>query len=256
MYHHVSASPGLVTVSPTTFRAQMEWLARNDYRAVGSEDVESFLSGKPLSGKNVLITFDDGYLDNYLNAFPVLAELGLKATIFIVTGWIGNGPVRQNGETPNHYRCMARIEAGHADEVMLRWSEVERMVASGTCEFHSHTHTHMRWDQRISDSTVRGARLREDLAQSHATLKQRLGTTSRHLCWPQGHFDDEYQRIAKDTGFDHLYTVEKGCCTPSTPCDRIPRIVVKDRCDGWFGRRLWLYRHPRLAAGYLRLRGD
>lgn len=256
MYHHVSPSPGLVTVSPETFRAQMEWLARHGYRSIGCADVETFLSGGELPAKSVLITFDDGYLDNALHAFPVLAELGLRATIFLVTGWIGDGPARREGEAPSHRECTARIAAGRGDDVMLRWSEVERMAAAGACEFHSHTHTHTRWDQRIADAAERGERLREDLVQSRETLRTRLGAPSRHLCWPQGYHDEDYRRIAREAGFDHLYTVEKGSCTADTASDRIPRVVVKDRRDGWFGRRLWLYRHPRLSAAYLRMRGE
>lgn len=256
MYHHVSPNPGLVTVSPETFRAQMECLARRGYRTIGCEDLAGFLAGAALPPKSVLITFDDGYLDNYVHAFPVLKDLGLKATVFLITGRIGDGPERAAAETPSHSECAACIAAGRADEVMLRWSEVEKMVAAGSFEFHSHTHTHRRWDRELSDPGQRAERLAGDLALSRASLHERLGAASRHLCWPQGYHDANYRRVAKAAGFDHLYTVEKGTCTRGTAADAIPRVVVKDRSDGWFGRRLWLYRHPALTAGYLRLRGD
>ena len=173
MYHHVSPAPGLVTVSPATFRAQMSWLARHGYRSVGADDLAAFLEGQALPAKSVMITFDDGYLDNWVHAHPVLAELGLSATLFVVTGWLGDGPVRPYAgqrETPpacpDHRTCMERIRADAADEVMLRWSEVEAMRAAGTFEFHSHTHTHTRWDKQVADPAERDRRLGADLLLS------------------------------------------------------------------------------------------
>ena len=256
MYHHVSPCAGLVTVSPQVFGAQMGWLADHGYRTVGCAELAAFVAGEPLPAKSVVITFDDGYLDNYVYAHPVLSALGLRAVLFLVTGWLGDGPTRAAGQTLPHGQCIARVKAGCADDVMLRWSEVEDMAAAGSFEFHSHTHTHRRWDREIAEPAARFDSLALDLGRSRATLESRLGTVSSHLCWPEGYHDADYRRVAKAAGFDHLYTVEKGTCTRATPTDRIPRVVVKDRDDSWFGRRLQLYRHPMLTAAYLRLRGE
>lgn len=284
MYHHVSPAPGLVTVSPAIFRAQMAWLAAHGYRSAGTQELAAFLAGAPLPDKSVVITFDDGYLDNYLYAHPVLQEFGFRAVLFLITGWLGEGAPRLAvkvgaGDTPQslesvfgkspfgtataaaptiypHRTCMEKVAAGQADEVMLRWDEVAAMQAAGTFEFHSHTHSHARWDRLISDPRERQARLSDDLAASRAALQAHLGEVSGHLCWPQGYFDADYQAVAQAAGFSHLYTTEKGTCTAATLADRIPRVVVKNRTDGWFGRRLWLYRHPALSRAYLGLRSD
>jgi peptidoglycan/xylan/chitin deacetylase (PgdA/CDA1 family) len=266
MYHHVSPAPGLVTVSPATFRAQMAWLAAHGYRSAGTQELAAFLAGAPLPDKSVVITFDDGYLDNYLYAHPVLQEFGFCAVLFLITGWLGEGaprlPVKVGaGDTAaatiySHRACMEKVAAGQADDVMLRWSEVAAMQAAGTFEFHSHTHSHSRWDRLVDDPHERRLRLADDLAASREALRAHLGGVSGHLCWPQGYFDADYQAVAQAAGFSHLYTTEKGACTGTTLTNRIPRIVVKDRADGWFGRRLWLYRHPALTRAYLGLRGD
>jgi peptidoglycan/xylan/chitin deacetylase (PgdA/CDA1 family) len=259
MYHHVSPSPGLVTLSPENFRAQMRWLAEHGWRTIGCDDLARFIKGEPLPAKSVLLTFDDGYLDNWVWAHPMLAEYGLKAALFIVTGRIGDGPARAcAGEgappaTPDHNACKAAVAAGRADEVMLRWSEIERMRDAGTFEFHSHTHTHMRWDQIESDPARRDALLLEDLNQSRETLQSRLGAASPHLCWPQGHYDDAYVAAAHRCGFDHLYTVERGSVLPHADPDRIRRIVTKDRPGDWLGGRLRLYGSPWLARLYTAL---
>jgi len=108
----------------------------------------------------------------------------------------------------------------------------------------------------IGNPQERRIKLAEDLAASRAALEAHLGTVSPHLCWPQGYFDADYQAVAHGAGFTHLYTVNKETCTAKTLIAAIPRVVVKDRADGWFGRRLWLYRHPMLTRAYLALRGS
>lgn len=261
MYHHVSPSPGLVTVSPQTFRAQMAWLAGHGYRSIGCDDLASFLAGHPLPRKSVLITFDDGYLDNFVHAHPVLREHGLHAAIFLVTGWIGDGPARADRgnaapECPDHRRCMESVAAGRSDDVMLRWSEVEAMRAAGTFEFHSHTHTHTRWDKRIAAVAARREALAADLEQSRAVLRRHLGAASAHLCWPQGYYDDDYRSVARDCGFYYLYTVRKGVNRPRSPAEAIRRIVIKDRAGSWFATRMWVWRHAAIGGIYAHLRGD
>jgi len=255
MYHHVSPLPGLVTVAPGIFRAQIGRLAGAGYRSVGADDLAAFLAGRPLPPKSVMISFDDGYLDNYVHAHPVLAEFGFKAVLFVVTGWLGDGPPRAgtSTETPAHDECKRRIAAGRADEVMLRWSEAEQMRAAGSFEFHSHTHGHVRWDRQVADPVARANLLAEDLRLSRAALATRLGGASAHLCWPQGYHDASYRQVAQDAGFDYLYTVEKGSVTPATDRLRIPRITAKDRGGAWLPSRLFLYRRPALAAAYLKL---
>lgn len=264
MYHHVSPKPGLVTVAPATFRAHMETLVNDGYSAIAADDFLNFLLGRNgLPPKSVLITFDDGYLDNYVHAYPILRELGLRATIFAVTGWIGDGPARncagEGGEPPlclDHRACMTAIAEGRADEIMLRWSEIEAMEASGAIEIHSHTHTHTRWDKTISDPSARRDALAGDLARSRDTLRQRLGRETRHLCWPQGYFDDDYVTVAGKLGYEALYTTLKHVNTRQTPPRDIGRIVTKDRSDNWLSRRLSIYSSPLLGRLYTAMRGE
>lgn len=250
MYHHVSPSPGLVTVSPACFRAQMERLARDGWRSIGTAELEAFFAGQPLPAKSCLITFDDGYLDNFVHAHPALAELGLQALLFVVTGWLGDGPARQAGDCPDHGECKRRIAAGDADSVVMRWSEAEAMQAAGVFEFHSHTHSHARWDKEIADTQARRAALAADLAQSRAALAGRLGVASRHLCWPQGYYDAQYLAVAGEAGFDHLYTTEVRINRPGGATHRIGRFVTKERPGDWLEKRTRLYANPWLGGIY------
>ncbi len=257
MYHHVSPEPGLVTISPQHFRAQMHAVARAGYQSVTAQQLQQFLAGGKLPAKSVLITFDDGYLDNWVYAHPVLKETGLSATLFTITGWIGDGPMRpyagQQADlpiTPSHKVCMNAVREQRHDDVMMRWSEIEAAQRAGTFEFHSHTHTHTRWDKLFPVVAERRQRLAEDLALSRETLNARLGYVSRHLCWPQGYFDTDYIAEAQAAGFDHLYTTQPGTVLPQGDSLRLPRIVTKDKPARWLLNRLWLYRSPTLSRLY------
>ena len=255
MHHHVTPNPGLVTVSPTNFRSQMEWLARNGWHSVGAHEIEAFFQGHPLPKKSVAITFDDGYLDNFVHVHPVLEEFGLKAMLFIVTGRIGNGTPRNGAvDCPNHRECKKLIASGESDRVMLRWSEIERMQKAETFEFHSHTDTHTRWDQQIPQMEQRIAALAKDLDQTRETLSRRLGSVSRHLCWPQGYYDANYVETALRFGFDHLYTTINRTNLSSESPKHIGRIVVKDRSSGWLAVRMTIYNSQTLSQIYKKFR--
>ncbi len=266
MYHHVSPEPGLVTVSPETFASQMEYLASEGYKALSSDEFAACLAGRQeIPPKSVLITFDDGYLDNYVYAYPVLKRLGLRAIIFAVTGWVGEGDTRPNAglpgnpslpPCPSHRECKKAISEGRADAVMLRWSEVRGMEASRAIEVHSHTHSHIRWDKEYADPDARLGAVSADLEQSRRALQMHTGHDSTHLCWPWGYYEEPYLAAAVQAGFHTIYTVAKGTARPGTDPLRVPRIVIKDKPLGWFRRRLWIYSRPLLASIYGRIRGD
>ncbi|KOQ17861.1 hypothetical protein ABW36_30395, partial [Achromobacter xylosoxidans] len=154
MYHHVTPAGGMIAATPEVFEAQIARLARAGYQSLSTDQFAAYLAGAPAPERSVLITFDDGYLNNWVHAHPVLARHGMRAVLFTITGWIGDGPARPHAgqglplpATPDHDACKKLIAAGRGDEAMLRWSEIEAMRAAGTFEFHSHTHTHTRWDK-------------------------------------------------------------------------------------------------------------
>lgn len=262
MYHHVSPAPGLVTISPQNFAAQMAWLAKSGYHTASCADLEEFLRGRELPRRTVMLTFDDGYLDNYVHAYPILRRHGLHAVVFAVTDWLGDGAPRATAgeaEAPrllNHRECGERIRAGCPDEAAMRWSEVERTLTEGVFEFQSHTASHTRWDKISANAEAKSASLAQDLERSRQTLRQRLGLRGTHLCWPQGYFDADYLAIARQQGFDYLYTTRPGTLCPDGDAAGLPRIVVKDRGAGWLSSRVRLYGSPLLARWYGYIKGN
>ena len=261
MYHHVSPHPGLVTISPETFDAQMHYLSENGFHCTTPEAVANYIqTGKPLPQKSVLLTFDDGYLDNYAYAYPILKKYGLKATLFGITGWFHEGPIREIDEAratcPDHADCANAIREGKGDEVMLRWSEIEKMIAEDVFNLHSHTHTHTRFDKTNQPLVAKIAALDQDLALSKETLKKRLGIESAHLCWPQGYYDAEYIKAANAAGFTMLYTTEKRPVVFGCDTNTLGRVVIKDKAGSWFSSRLWIYSRPTISKIYTAIRGS
>lgn len=92
MYHYVNRLEGSITVSPERFDEHCRALARKGIRGIGLDEAEDFfIHGKPLPAKTFLFTFDDGYLDNYLHALPILARYGHRGVIFAVSNRLERG---------------------------------------------------------------------------------------------------------------------------------------------------------------------
>lgn len=254
VYHSINARPGPWTVSTHCFEAQMQYLAANGYTALRANALVDFIEGKAkLPRRSVLITFDDGYLDNYVYAFPILERFGLHGVIFAVTGWIGEGPPRSHAgmgrsvvlpECLNPGERETVIAEGRVDAMMLRWSEIKAMEASGVMEAHSHTHSHIHWDRQYLDPCVRVARLEEDLVRSRAALRDHLGRDSRHLCWPFGYYEAGFNETAEKAGFSARYSVHQGVCVPGMNLECLPRIGITDVDANLFALRIWVYSHP------------
>ena len=84
------ADPELISASVADFDAQMRFVQRH-FRPVRCADVIDALErDQPLPPRSVIVTFDDGHIDNYTNAYPILSRLGMPATIFVSTEYIGS----------------------------------------------------------------------------------------------------------------------------------------------------------------------
>ncbi len=135
MYHKIGdAPPGSqlkkLWVTTDDFRAQLVYLKENGFTAVTFSEWRDAEKGvKPLPEKPVLITFDDGYRNNYEAAYPLLREAGMKGCVFLV------------------YETMDGHNAWHDPSTepwlkMLTWGQIKEMQDSGVFEFGSHTMRH------------------------------------------------------------------------------------------------------------------
>lgn len=257
MYHHVTPEGGSLSCSVRNFDSQLKALVKRGYHTLTAEQFARFLKGEPVPEKSVVLTFDDGYLNNFVYAHPILQKYNLHALMFLITKHIHEGgirPVMGSSDvlpsSPGHYECQRLIADGRANEVMLRWEEVREMQRHRTFSFHSHTHTHIRWDLS-EDVANKNTAVRHDLLQAQEQLKLHLGEVSAHHCWPQGYFDADYVRIAQELGFEHLYTTEPyGFNVAQGDPAHIYRIASKNKSGLWLLQRLWWAKNSRTGQWY------
>jgi len=147
-------------MTPTLFELYLSWLVENHYRTVNCQEVFDHISGQhPISTPAVQLTFDDGWLDNWIYAFPLLKKYGLKATIFLISSRIEEAPqhYRPNLEDVWHKRVhghemaplrpateafLDAVQGSKGRSDFLTWQEINTMQNSGLIEFQSHSHFH------------------------------------------------------------------------------------------------------------------
>ncbi|MDR1488986.1 MAG: polysaccharide deacetylase family protein [Desulfovibrio sp.] len=153
MYHYVNDWAGAITVSPRRFEEHCRALAEGGWRGIGLAEAEAFLArGEALPEKSFLITFDDGFLDNYLHALPILNKYGHRAALFAVVSRIGPGEARacpedlKRGKSPDIPEVsMPREDADGAflrRDVFLNREELRAMDADGVITPASHARGH------------------------------------------------------------------------------------------------------------------
>lgn len=269
MYHHV-IERGLdrLSVDVAGFEAQVRYLVERGYTTLHTAEFVRYLRSEAVAPERaVLITFDDGYVDTWAYAFPVLRRYNAKATLFLLTGWVSEAPRRRptaedvgTGEPviglpsiPPHDMAWRDLsDRGAASPLALTWEEVAAMEQSGVMDIQSHTHTHpvCRVGQDID-----GARLRDELRRSRELIEGRLGNRCRFLGWPRGRFNEAAVRIAHEEGYEACFSTIPGANGSGGDLGALRRIDVKHGSAGWLSTRLFIYTRPHLANWYLRLRG-
>ncbi len=143
MYHHVSDEPeNSISITPRNFETHIKYLADSGYKSLHLPEFFDILKGWDIPEKLVLITFDDGYADNYINAYPILKKYNMKATIFPVTAFV-NDRIDQRGKLLPSFELLMRtpFANGPLDD-FLTWDEMKEMVSSGLIDIQAHSHEH------------------------------------------------------------------------------------------------------------------
>ncbi len=260
-YRHVTPNGGDFNCTPKHFESQMQYLLARGFQMLSAKEFAQFMQGQPVPRKSVLITFDGGYLDNYVFAYPILLKLGIKASIFLSTSSIRPGEVRANTDgseilpfCPPHDECKVRINQGHPESVMMNWDEIRLMRQSGLIDFHSFAHTQTRWDYQLNEEGKNLA-MHKELEQSKQVLLEELGEVSAHLSWPHGYFDDDYIALAQEEGFHYLYTTQElGFNRAEDNPLHIYRLDAPNKSGGALRWRLLFARHLGLGRWYHRFK--
>jgi peptidoglycan/xylan/chitin deacetylase (PgdA/CDA1 family) len=185
-YHKVDArlELGITQVEPAVFRRQIEALARHGYRTLGSRDLAAALAagaGAVVDLRAVVISFDDGYAALARHAFPVLADHGFGALVFVVTDFVGQ---ENTWDVQYGWRRFAHLD----------WDDLGHWQERGV-EVHSHGATHARlpW---LSDGEIA-----DELGRSRETIGARLGRVPTGLSYPFNAVDARVRRHAAGAGY-------------------------------------------------------
>lgn len=230
LYHHINRYAGdVVTVTPEVFSRQIRYLHDEGYQSLSADELFEFVAGKRiLSGKAVVLTFDDGWLDNYLNAVPLLSHYRMKATFFLVSGRIDAASMQPREETveiPDHDISKRLIAGGSAHRVVISWSIAREMERSGLFRCYSHTVSHRRC------AGLDDADLKTELVVSKERIESMLGRSCDYLCWPYGSFDCRAVSSAVQAGYKGFFTTVDGFCAAGSDPDMIKRIEVSDSLE-------------------------
>ena len=195
MYHYIRAvsdpddSMGFrLSVTPSNFAAQMNWLAANGYHPITLEDLNAYLSGgRGLPSRPVILSFDDGYADLYTAALPVLRQHDFTAVAYVVSGFMGRSGYMSAPQVLEANR-VAGIEIG------------------------SHTVDHVNLTTQSADG------LRYQVTASKKALEALLGHPVLSFCYPSGRFNSGVVTAVQAAGYRDATTTQFG--SPHTLADR------------------------------------
>jgi peptidoglycan/xylan/chitin deacetylase (PgdA/CDA1 family) len=258
LYHSIAADTTpryrRWAVPPDTFAAHMAYLHDQHYTPLTVTYVAQALADRRvrLPERPVAITFDDGLADFYSGAWPILAQHGFPATLYVTTGFVGQTS-----------RWLAA--AGQAARPMLTWDQLARLQAGGVeCGAHSVSHPQL-------DLLARAAAW-EEIVRCKGALEERLGRPVTSFAYPHGYYTATVRGLVQDAGYASACAVKHAMSAPGDDRFALARIIVTDMAvEGFAGLlagdglriaptgervRTKGWRTARRAAGLLeRLRG-
>lgn len=196
-----------MTTSRDLFDAQMCYLKSNYYNVISADEVvDSLAKDKNIPPKTVCVTFDDGFRDNYINAFPILKKHELNGTIFITAGFVGKDEGQFGG--------------------YLNWDQIGEMKESGVIAFGYHSFSHKNLT-RLKDAELI-KEMRDGKIFLENNLKLRMKTFAYPFGWHSS-FNNRVVDVLKKEGFSCAFTGIYGVNTKNTNPYMLRRIGIS-----WF----------------------
>jgi peptidoglycan/xylan/chitin deacetylase (PgdA/CDA1 family) len=215
-YHSVGTPAwGVNDVHPQNLRRHIEAALALGYRFVATDEIRR-TGGTP---RDLAITFDDGLLSVAAYAAPILRDLQVPWTLFVVTAW-------------------ADGKHGFGDGVLMGWSEIESLAAQGaTIGSHSVTHRNLRF--------LEPGEVASELFESRRTILDRTGITATTFAIPFGQSRDwptGASAVARSAGYEAIYAQSEHTRPPETMArtfisrfddERVFRAALRGAFDYW-----------------------
>jgi len=181
LYHKISQNyNGLLTITEAMLEEQFTYILNNSYTTITFKDlIDYHLQRKPLPEKPIIITFDDGFLNNYTYLYPLLKKYNLKATIFLTVQHIGDTNKWDNGSIK-----------------LLDYSDLKNMGAD-FIEYGIHTYNHKNLKNRSPEF------VRKDIEKCYAELDKNEINYVKVLAYPYGSYPKSHSDFKSFTSALH-----------------------------------------------------
>lgn len=186
------------------FREQMKFLKENGYQTITFNEID-----KEYAKKKIILTFDDGYEDNYTLLFPILKEFGFTAVIYLVTKLQRNEWAMKEGEP----------------ELKMMTKEMIKEMSDYGIEFGGHTRTH------VDLQSTSKEKLQDEITGNKKDVEEITGKYALSFAYPFGAYKDETLQAVQEAGFKFGITTIFGPEKWSQDLMRIRRIEVRPK-DG------------------------
>jgi len=191
MYHSICEHIGKEKhnkwrVKPKDFEKQMKWFYDNKWN---SFTISELIKLDEIPKKSFVVTFDDGYEDNFINAFPILKKYNFKATIYLVPN-----------QSINHWEEKNTSVLSN----LLNNEQILQMQNTGLIEFGSHTLSH------VNLSTINDEQLLIELKKSKEEIEKITRKECEAFAYPYGKFDDKIIQAVEEIGYKNATVVKRG----------------------------------------------
>lgn len=197
MYHSIEYEKGNeLRVPKETFEKHMQWLhEKGFYTLTMKEYYKAITTGKQVPKKSILITFDDGYKDNYTNGLPIMKRYKMKGTIFVITSTIDKSkPFITSEEIKEFYNNNFDIE--------------------------SHTVNHRELNLMTYEEQLK------ELKESKETLDKLLNKETIAICYPVGRYNEDTLRACKEAGYKVAFTTAPGFSNVDQGLYKLKRVRI------------------------------
>ncbi len=181
-YHSINKDPSgksPIIISPEKFRQHLQTIKDNGYTTLTMAQFNDYLFGdKPIPEKSVLLTFDDGYEDNYTNAFPILKEFNMNATIFVISSYMDG----------NEY---------------MSPSNIKEMSDYGI-DIESHTVSHLRLSELSYEQQF------NEIKNSKQAIEKITGKPVISIAYPEGKYNEDTKKAVLEAGYAMGFTIDRG----------------------------------------------
>lgn len=179
-YHSIDPSEANeLILAPERLREQLQYIKNAGYTTLTIQEVYDHLANNsPIPEKSILITFDDGYMDNYVNAFPILKELDIKATIFLMTVGV--------------------------DEGYYMSSDSIKEMSDYGIDIQGHTITHPHLSELPYEEQLK------EVKESREFISNITGKDVFAFAYPYGDFNDDTLKAVQEAGYSMAFTIKNG----------------------------------------------